>query len=517
MKGIHKIIIPLLIVLLFSFGTVFGQEWALKESGTDATLYDLEFMNELTGVVVGGNFPGEPHSVILKTLTGGDEWIPQVSPVDERLFGVCFSSYENGWAVGSNGAILFSNGATWIEQDSGKTASMWDIFCIDDLTAIAVGGPEYGLSEGYHANIIKTTNGGEDWVSDLSGNDNAYLAVYFVGDTGYAVGGAGSVLKTTGGDWSEVGPVMTSGGITVELRDIHCLSEELCWVSGDSDELYYTDNGGDEWHIVSTGIETALHAVHFADENTGWAIGQQVIRFTDNGGLDWEYQVSDVEGAATDLGLLPVSYARTLEFVDDTDGWIVGDEGLILRFGEFENPCEEPTPVICEPPLVVRLYLEDDDCFSSFECVEPEPEEGETPPGGEPGGDPDSEDVPGENLERDSFDLEFDNLADKYKKRFIGKYINIYVTDNEKKNMGFALNKDSSVALGELYDKPHISVYFSTETLKELTASENKASFITAGLNSGDIVIKGHGLTKIKLFFALTSLKIKQKMCGCSC
>jgi photosystem II stability/assembly factor-like uncharacterized protein len=476
MRGVQKIII-LLLVLLFSFGMVAGEEWQEKESGTEATLYDLEFLNEFTGVVVGGNFPGEPRSVILKTLDGGDEWLEQESPVDERLFGVCFSDWETGWAVGSNGVILKSNGATWWEQDSEKTASLWDIFCIDDLTAVAVGGAEYGLSEGYHANIIRTTDGGETWESELSDNENAYLAVYFVGDVGYAVGELGSVLKYTD-EWVEVGPVMTSSDITVELRDVHCLSEDLCWVSGDSDELYYTDDGGDEWHNIDTGVETALHAVHFSDELTGWAIGQQMIRYTDDGGETWESQVSDIEGSATEVGLLPVSYARTLEFIDDTDGWIVGDEGLILRYGEIENPCEEPEPVICDEGYVPELYLEDDACFSTFRCV---PIEEIT-------------------FDAEEYEEEMSEMDDDFKERLDGIEVNIHVVDDEKKSFGFYA-KDGKVSVSELFDKPKVSVYVDSDTVSKLVTGDLNA--LSTGLTDGSIDIKGNTLgMKIKLLFA---------------
>jgi photosystem II stability/assembly factor-like uncharacterized protein len=478
MRGVHKIII-LLLVLLFSFGMVAGEEWQEKDSGTEATLYDLEFLNEQTGVVVGGNYPGEPRSVILKTLDGGDEWMEQESPVDERLYGICFSSYENGWAVGANGVILSTNGATWEEEVSGKTTTLWDIFCIDDLTAVAVGGAEYSLSEGYHSNIIKTTDGGETWVSDLSGNDKAYLAVYFIGDVGYAVGGEGSVLKYTG-TWNEVGPVMTTTGGLVDLRDVHCLTEDLCWVAGDSEELFYTEDGGDEWNNVNTGVDTALHAVHFSDELTGWAIGQQVIRFTDDGGESWEYQVSDIEGSATEVGLLPVSYARTLEFIDDTDGWIVGDEGLILRYGEVENPCEEAEPVICDEGYVPELYLEDDACFSSFRCIPIE-----------------EVDV---DFDAEEYEEDMSDMDESFKERLDGIEINIHVTDDEKKSFGFYV-KEGKVTVSELFDKPKVSVYVDSDTVGKLVKGDLNA--LSEGLSDGSIDIKGNTLgMKFKLLFA---------------
>jgi len=486
MRGVQKLIFLLFVIVLFSFGMVVGEEWQQKDSGTEATLYDIEIMNEYMGVAVGGSYPGEPHSVILKTLDGGDEWIPQESAVDERLFGVCFSSYDKGWAVGSNGAMIITNGATWTTQDSEKTTTLWDVFCIDDLNVVAVGGAEYGLSEGYHANIIRTTDGGLNWESDYSGSDIAYLALYFIGDVGYAVGGEGSVLKYTG-SWTEVGPVETSGGIAVELRDIHCLSEDLCWVSGDSDELYYTADGGDEWSIVDTGIETALHAVYFADEETGWAIGQQVIRYTEDGGESWESQVSDIEGSATDLGLLPVAYARTLEFVDDTDGWIVGDDGLILRYGEVYNPCEEAEPVICEEGFVPELYLEDDACFSSFRCIP-------------------IEDLD-EEFEPEDYEETLDEMDDSFKDRLEKYEININVIDSEKKSFGFLVLEGKTSVQG-LFDKPDISIYVDLATITELTKSEDKMGVISEGLKSGAIDIKGETfLTKLKLFFFVNGLK----------
>jgi len=61
MRGVQKLIFLLFVIVLFSFGMVVGEEWQQKDSGTEATLYDIEIMNEYMGVAVGGSFPEEPH------------------------------------------------------------------------------------------------------------------------------------------------------------------------------------------------------------------------------------------------------------------------------------------------------------------------------------------------------------------------------------------------------------------------------------------------------------------------
>ncbi len=90
---------------------------------------------------------------------------------------------------------------------------------------------------------LKTTDGGMNWESQVSGTTNHLFSVKFT-DTnrGFAVGNLGTILKTT--------------------------------------------DGGTNWESQVTGINQRLLSVYFVDDNTGWAVGDgSTIIKTTNGGV----------------------------------------------------------------------------------------------------------------------------------------------------------------------------------------------------------------------------------------
>jgi hypothetical protein len=68
--------------------------------------------------------------------------------------------------------------------------------------------------------ILKTTNGGSNWVKQTPITGNPLQGVYFPADavTGYAVGDNGTILKTTDGGGSFVEQTTEVRGQRVEVR-----------------------------------------------------------------------------------------------------------------------------------------------------------------------------------------------------------------------------------------------------------------------------------------------------------
>ncbi len=78
-----------------------------------------------------------------------------------------------------------------------------------------------GYAVGANATILKTSDGGANWVAQTSGTTWGMYAVHFPVDatTGYAVGWNGTILKTTDGGttWTDVQDPTK----TVALRSVH--------------------------------------------------------------------------------------------------------------------------------------------------------------------------------------------------------------------------------------------------------------------------------------------------------
>ena len=116
------------------------------------------------------------------------------------MFGVSFTDVNNGTAVGYNGTILrTTNGGTnWISQTSGTTTTLFGVSFTDANTGTAVGGGFNGTnSEGI---ILRTINGGTNWTSQTSGTTLHLHSVSFIdANNGTVVAPLGSILRTTNG------------------------------------------------------------------------------------------------------------------------------------------------------------------------------------------------------------------------------------------------------------------------------------------------------------------------------
>jgi hypothetical protein len=96
--------------------------------------------------------------------------------------------------VGYGGAILRTTdgGTTWVSQISGTTNWLYSVSFTDANTGTAVG--DGGA-------ILRTTDGGTTWVSQISRTGQSLYGVSFTdANTGTAVGDGGIILRTnTGG------------------------------------------------------------------------------------------------------------------------------------------------------------------------------------------------------------------------------------------------------------------------------------------------------------------------------
>lgn len=143
--------------------------------------------------------------------------------------------------------------------------------------------------------------------------------VQFVNEqTGWAVGLAGTVLKTT------------NGGVTWEISyvsgkewlfGLHFVNESIGYVAGSNGAIYKSTDGGAIWAPQNSGTDKILYDVQFSDGNNGWAVGEEgVILATADSGANW---VPQNIGQTDDLKGL---------FVLDADNiWAVSDDGAILK------------------------------------------------------------------------------------------------------------------------------------------------------------------------------------------
>jgi len=252
------------------------------------------FMDDNTGVVVGGNESMDSIQTIVRTSDGGNNWSVISDNLGSWLRAVHFYDANTGLAVGDRGTILktVDGGLNWtdISANSGVLSrQLNDVFMIDENTAIAVGGwPDNDSIQ----TIIRTTDGGANWgvVNDNLGS--MLNGVFFKNSMeGYTVGDDGTVLTTNdqGISWQI---------LTIPNNDIIGLQD--VFVKNESIGLFGGDNGKLLWYVDTTPTD---------------AIGNLVSPI-----VVYNSNTVYIEGTIDDLGIstsITFEYGTTMSFGTD--------------------------------------------------------------------------------------------------------------------------------------------------------------------------------------------------------
>ena len=238
-------------------------------------------------------------------------WTQQTSGTTNSLSAISFIDANTGWVVGGSGNILkTTNGGTnWVLQSGGPYT----------LNGVSFTDANKGWVVGYGGMLLSTTDGGTTWISDSSGITSTLYDIYFTDSiNGITVGDNGTILRTTNGGtiWTE-----QTSGTTYRLTSICFIDASNGWVAGIGVVLK-TTNGGENW-ILQNAPGFGYDDVYFTDANNGIAVGQWpgIISKTTNGGADWTWQLIGIG----EVGL------NGVYFTNANNGTIVGSDATIFR------------------------------------------------------------------------------------------------------------------------------------------------------------------------------------------
>ena len=332
--------------------------WQVLSSGTSQDLHSVFFIDQNTGWAVGN------AGVILATTTGGLTWQSQTSGTTGALLSVAFADAKNGWAVGTtsdSGPVILhtsDGGATWAPQTSPGATALRSITVIDKNTAWACGDS---------AGIIKTADAGTTWVKQDSGmvaSSSVTLdSIKFVDKTYGFTGGTYHVRVTTDGGqtWLEGGNINTLGenwGL-YGADSLSFTDKDNGWLIGNASIigtnpvqyvhfLLRTTTGGRSWQKKTVGSSGNPRVVDFIDQDNGWIIGDAgLILHTSNGGVTWVVQTS---GTTNDLSGVSLS--------DKDHGFAVGQAGTIVKYrvGTGPPPIPGGTPIFVDVPATATYF-----------------------------------------------------------------------------------------------------------------------------------------------------------------
>lgn len=188
----------------YNSGSVFrttnsGSQWFVMSQNTPGT--SIWFINENTGLLT-------DYTTIYRTTNGGWGWYQVFSNTYSYSFqDLFFINSQTGYASGSNMEIAKTTnaGLNWslicFDTSSYDIKIFYKIHFIDEMLGYGVGqGVIPGPVTYYFPIFYKTTNGGVNWttVSVPYNNADSFEDICIVdGQTGYAVGYIGLILKST--------------------------------------------------------------------------------------------------------------------------------------------------------------------------------------------------------------------------------------------------------------------------------------------------------------------------------
>lgn len=182
---------------------------------------------------------------IIKSVDGGNSWqYINMSAYANALVEVLFMDESVGYASGKNaagGVVLktIDGGASWTTIYNGTIPGeyVWKLQVLASDTNVMFGSVE-SVSPNF-GKLIKSTNGGQNWVSKSFPFDDDVQAVGFV-------------------------------------------SENHGWMGGHDTGFYETLDGGDTW--TNTGVGTNLNRIFFVNDNLAFAAGNGVYKMTNTMG-----------------------------------------------------------------------------------------------------------------------------------------------------------------------------------------------------------------------------------------
>jgi hypothetical protein len=251
-----------------------GANWGLYQPSPVATRLNAIHGNGTTDVFAVGNCTGSSAPPAIVHWTGGPKW-NNISPA--------------GVAVGMN------------------------------LTGVFVVNPSLAFAVGTSGTMLRWD--GTVWASILSGTTNTLRGIWMVSDTdGWAVGDAGTIVRWNGAAWAA-----ETSSTSNQLNGVQALNNTDVWAVGNDGTILHRNGLG--WTLVPSGVTQNLNSLYMLSDNEGWVVGASdgtspVILFWDGSTWTRVFPIPMV-----DLDLL------SIWMVASQDGWSVGQDGLILRFG----------------------------------------------------------------------------------------------------------------------------------------------------------------------------------------
>jgi len=248
-----------------------GLNWTEQNLGLQYGPRSINFINAATGVAA------HQQGDILKTTNSGVNWLSINTSISYNTC-VWQSSLSVIYAAGSASICKSTDGGNnWVTQTTNS----------GDILSICFTDTDNGLAAGRNGLMLRTSNGGVNWNTiTVSGMYDIYMVRYLNASTVFACGQGGAVGKSTNGglNW-----IVTYPGETYfnTLQCIQPLNANDIFMSGAFGTITRSSNGGANWLQLFGSINNDLYYSFFTDDNNGYASSFNSVIKTTNGGANW--------------------------------------------------------------------------------------------------------------------------------------------------------------------------------------------------------------------------------------
>ena len=201
--------------------------------------------------------------------------------------------------------------AIYHTTDGGATFEIQTNQFSTSLAAIYMIDENEGFTGGGSGFVYKTIDGGVNWNFHGSLSSSLRDMDFASATQGYACGNNGAVFSVT-----PQGVTNLNSGLSTDLAGIASPSENNVWVCGGA-TISHFDGITFEFQAGPAGT---YNAIFFIDDNEGWVVGNSgLIGHTENGGEYWHRQINPDPYSLYDLF-----------FLDENNGWAIGFNGSIF-------------------------------------------------------------------------------------------------------------------------------------------------------------------------------------------
>lgn len=254
--------------------TVRSEYWQSYSTGIKEPIRAADFPSFSTAYAAGDD------GLLIKSADSAKTWQRLASGTSADLFSVSFYDADNGIAAGQDGVIIktTNGGASWTQLPSLNNLPVKKVLYIDPLKIL--------LLNSNSNRIYISNNGGSSW--DYVDAPGIINDITYAGQTGYAAGENGLILKSSGNifSWQTV-----ASGVTGNMLSVSFYSDNIGYIALSQGTVLATKDGGATWSATSTGETRNNIEVKAVSYQTAFLLASDgYIYSTDNNGISWQEQ-----------------------------------------------------------------------------------------------------------------------------------------------------------------------------------------------------------------------------------